>query len=172
MHPHHAYSIAYMQKGVAQPQTAFLGSLLGGRPAFGENVATQISAPYGGDRPRNQVFRPPAGLPVVHSHLLDKIGRHAIWPSGEAGSAGRKPRVAATRRLIASHPGLPRSGLTVDPPSRHIRRLFGENPAKKILAKSFRNQPALLADMAAGNRYREEWFSNLGDRRHRLTPAL
>jgi hypothetical protein len=36
---------------------------------------------------------------------------------------------------------------------------LGKTPQKISRPKSFRKQPALLADMAAGNQYREEWFS-------------
>lgn len=36
---------------------------------------------------------------------------------------------------------------------------LGRLPPKTLRPKSFRKQPALLADMAAGNQYREEGFS-------------
>jgi hypothetical protein len=36
---------------------------------------------------------------------------------------------------------------------------LGKIPLKTFAQKSFRKLPALLADMAAGNRYREEGFS-------------
>jgi hypothetical protein len=48
---------------------------------------------------------------------------------------------------------------------------LGRLPPKTLRPKSFRKQPALLADLAAGDRHREEFLSNLGDRRHHLTPA-
>lgn len=84
-----------------------LGRCLG-PPRFGERVATQILAPYGGDRLRNQGFPPPAVLLIVHAHMINVIGIDALQPSGEAGSAGRKPCVAATRcRLSISDPALP-----------------------------------------------------------------
>jgi hypothetical protein len=43
---------------------------------------------------------------------------------------------------------------------------WGKIPLKTCGQKSFRKLPALLADMAAGRR--EDLFSHLGDRRHRL----
>jgi len=50
-----------------------LGRRLGAAPRFGEDVSTSISVPYGGDRPRNQAFRPPAGLLIVYSYLLNEL---------------------------------------------------------------------------------------------------
>ena len=54
---------------------------------FGADVSTQILAAYGGDRPRNQGFPPPAGLLVIHSHTLDRTGR---LPYGLAGKRVRR----------------------------------------------------------------------------------
>jgi hypothetical protein len=60
-----------------------LGRRLGAAPRFGEDVSTSISVPYGGDRPRNQVFPPPAGLLIVHAPMLDRTGRHTVLPGGK-----------------------------------------------------------------------------------------
>jgi hypothetical protein len=53
-----------------------------------------------------RVFRPPAGLLIVHVPTLDRTDRHTVLPGGEAGLAGREPRVAATRRWMVMHPGM------------------------------------------------------------------
>jgi hypothetical protein len=121
-----------------------LGRRLGAAPRFGADVPTSISAAYGGDRPRNP------GLPAASEaagcsraydthmiHMIYVIGIGAIQPSGEAGSAGREPRVAATcglTHIVKFATSAKRAGC------------LGELLAARVFAGIFRKQ---VADMAS-----------------------